>query len=1006
MGAWIVSRTGRRALAGHLPRAFAVLLAVLLVTWSPCVHAQGGALPQLSGGREQTANPSAREQIRDRIRLAISHYQTGRCIDALPVAKAVADDIRTAFGALHPDLVAALNIAALCHKALAQYEEAEAGYREVIELAETIFGADTFEVAVPLDNLGNLYLEQHLYAKAEPLKRRALDIFVAVKGPESISTLTALQNLGAVYYGQGRHPEAEQHYRQALAIANKVMRPDDPQMGRMLDNLAGAVRSQGRLADAAPLYERAIAIFQTALGPDHPDTILALQNHAILLGDVGEFAASEAQLLRAIAGNERNFGANHPVLVVALNTLANVQIDQKRWSDAVVTLRRAALIMNARRTTTPRAKPGNRREQYTVTYRKLAQALLYAYPGDPAAMDEAFQAAQRALSSDAATALSQMAARFSAADPAIGAVLRERQDLIHEAETIDQKLLAATARPGAQRDRAADEQLRTRGGEVGKRLSEIDAILARDFPGYAALADPQPLGIDKTRGLLRPGESLVLTLTVPAIGKSPDESYVFAATREAARWATIAMDGATLVRTVQALRCGLDATRWQEHACARMLGTGPIEGVMPFDLERAYKLHQVLLGGIADLVTNHHLMFVLDGPLTVLPPHVLVVSQPAPFALDPAGQYRAAAWLGRQKAITVLPSVVSLDALRSVARPSRAAQPFVGFGNPLLTGAAGSDRSAWAKQTCEAVASTGLVSQVRRSAPTLVAGMVFKGAAANLEAVRRQTPLPETADELCAVAAKLGSPTATVKLGAWATERSIKEMSRSGDLARHAIVHFATHGVVAGDLPALAEPALLLTPPDRASGEDDGLLTASEVAQLKLDADWVIMSACNTAAGGADNADALSGLARAFFYAGARALLVSHWAVSSDATVGLVTRAVEALKADPTIGRAEALRRSMIAELDKGPADETHPTYWAPFIVVGEGAGTAPLPVGAPVPPKSKPATKMVTGTLKPAEKKKREAAKSSPPIQPAAANTLTPAVQPQAPARAITPRQ
>jgi CHAT domain-containing protein len=130
-----------------------------------------------------------------------------------------------------------------------------------------------------------------------------------------------------------------------------------------------------------------------------------------------------------------------------------------------------------------------------------------------------------------------------------------------------------------------------------------------------------------------------------------------------------------------------------------------------------------------------------------------------------------------------------------------------------------------------------------------------------------------------------------------------------------------------------------LTPPDRASGDDDGLLTASEVGQLKLDADWVVLSACNTAAG-ANNvagAEALSGLARAFFYAGARALLVSHWAVDSEATVDLITKAFDEIKRDASVGRAEALRRSMLALIARGGRN-AHPAVWAPFIVVGEGA--------------------------------------------------------------------
>ena len=134
------------------------------------------------------------------------------------------------------------------------------------------------------------------------------------------------------------------------------------------------------------------------------------------------------------------------------------------------------------------------------------------------------------------------------------------------------------------------------------------------------------------------------------------------------------------------------------------------------------------------------------------------------------------------------------------------------------------------------------------------------------------------------------------------------------------------------------EPGLILTPPDKATAEDDGYLSASEIASLKLDADWVILSACNTAAGSAEGAEALSGLARAFFYAGARALLVSHWAVYSDSTVKLITKALSVMASDKTVGRSEALRRSMLVLIENGDPHEAHPAYWAPFVVVGEGA--------------------------------------------------------------------
>jgi len=200
--------------------------------------------------------------------------------------------------------------------------------------------------------------------------------------------------------------------------------------------------------------------------------------------------------------------------------------------------------------------------------------------------------------------------------------------------------------------------------------------------------------------------------------------------------------------------------------------------------------------------------------------------------------------------------------------------------------------------------------------------------------------LPGTARELKAMADIFGAGSSRVFTRSTATEAQV----RRADLSQARVIAFATHGLTpadpvgeasASELFELAEPGLVLTPPGQATPEDDGFLSASEVSTLRLNADWVILSACNTATGDAATAG-LSQLARAFFYAGARNLLASHWPVDDEVAAKLTVRTLALEQAGTP--RAEAFQQAM-REIRSDPAhaEWAHPFYWSPFVLIGDG---------------------------------------------------------------------
>jgi CHAT domain-containing protein len=181
-----------------------------------------------------------------------------------------------------------------------------------------------------------------------------------------------------------------------------------------------------------------------------------------------------------------------------------------------------------------------------------------------------------------------------------------------------------------------------------------------------------------------------------------------------------------------------------------------------------------------------------------------------------------------------------------------------------------------------------------------------------------------------------------LKLGKDANEDAVKTI----DLSRFKVVAFATHGLVPGELDGLTQPALALSAPAVAGIGGDGLLTMEEILALKLDADWVVLSACNTGAGAGAGAEAASGLGRAFFYAGTRVILVTNWSVHSQSARELVSDLFARQTANSRLGRAEALRQAMMALAD-GPGyvgadgktefSYAHPLFWAPYTLIGDG---------------------------------------------------------------------
>jgi CHAT domain-containing protein/tetratricopeptide (TPR) repeat protein len=927
---------------------------------------------------------------------ALQQYRTlagsGAYAEALPYAQRLVSLSEREFGADHPNTAVSLNSLGLVYRGLGRLKEAEDAFRRAAAIQEHARGPDDPQIIVSLNNIASTLIEAERFSDAESLLRRAQKIGAAklpADDPLRLDTLAnlarvasgkaemdeaealmkqvvaarertlgidhprfadALHNLGAFYQLEGRYEEAESLLQRALTIRERVLGRDHPDVATSLDTLASLATAQARLAPpersarlldlAEQRYGRAIEILTRRFGESHPRTIAASVNRASLLVIKRDFPAATEIFKRAIAIEERRGGPNDASLAQPLDELANIySVDGRR--DLAEPLRRRALAIRES-TVGPNdpdtamtlvnlaidvAESGRaaealqlaqhasaaliERASHAVEERGAASAAeqqsmrdvflkhvdlaarQHARGGedDAALLEAAFASGQMAQGVDTARAINRMATRFAVGDTALAVKVRQRQDLADRRQQLDRDLYRRIGQPD-QGDRAEIARLREALAQADADLARLDGEIAKTFPSYADLVATRPVTLADVRSLLGPSEAL-LSLAV-----DKNATYLWLIKRNATIFKAVAIGAAELDTTVAALRAGLDFSRTGDFASTK------------FDVALAYELYRRLLGSIEgglDGVDN--LLVVANGALQSLPPAVLVTDAPAAAAND----YRAAHWLIDRMAITVLPSVQTLKSLRRLPRARRPAVAFVGFGDPLLGEGAGA-----------------------ASARNLPPAAFYRRGGADIKLLRRLPRLPETADELLAVAATLGEGPDSVYLRERATKRRVASM----DLSDYRVIEFATHGLMAGDFKGLAEPALVLTPPATATPQDDGLLTASDITRLRLNADLVILSACNTAApDGHPGAEGFSGLAKSFFYAGSRALLVSHWPVESTAAVKLTTRTIREMAALNEVGPAEGLRRAMRAlRDDPSEAYFAHPGAWAPFVVVGEGA--------------------------------------------------------------------
>lgn len=761
------------------------------------------------------------------------------------------------------------------------------------------------------------------FAAAETAYRAALALQQKAQGAGSPDTFAPLIRLALQLSNQGRYPEADLLFDRAAALAPRAADPLARALvlhhrGLHLANRGDNDAALAMLTRAGEAYAAHVApgdfialpegFTAAPLAFDLVQTramvgmVEALRNRAAVLRAAGRAEESVAMAREAAQLAARTPGAARTDVIAArlartagasqaavgAEALASRDFAQAaaRFARGLPRSRPYADTLLLRAATVPPRDAAPLCADALAVLKALREGTTaarvapcvdaFALAGDQASLALGFEAMQLAQGAVTTTQIARAAARLgeSRRNPAAATAIRAREDAqAGLAALFRQRDAVIDGRaPGGQQALAALDRRIT---EAEARFADADAAAQAAAPGYPQLVQSLA-SADEVQRALRPGEALVATFVPP--GAREGWTFVLADGRIAA--ARIGASGDAIAALVTRIRAGVEAG----------------DDSKPFDAAAAHALYEALFAGVAQpLAAARSLLVVPTGPLLSIPFGLLVEAPP-----PRPDSHEGARFLLARLPVAHVPAASSLVALRR-AGPSRAPHPWFGFGDPRPLPAGPAARAFPADPGCGRLLSL-------------------------------LPALPTAGIELRASAAFFGAGPGQVRTGSAFTVPTVERV----DLRDYRILHFATHGLLPAELACLSDPTIVASLPAGARDATGALLGSGAVLDLDLDADVVVLSACNTG-GGQAGGESLSTLARAFFYAGARALLVTHWYVNDVAATRIVALALRNVSQGQ--GMAEALRaaqRDFMALPGGG-----HPALWAPFALIGPGPEAA-----------------------------------------------------------------
>lgn len=803
------------------------------------------------------------------------------------------------------------------------FAAAEDAFRDALAVQQRILGPNNPGLALPLMHLGLQISNQHRFAEADGFFKRAAALLAAKPDPLVEGRLELY--LGMHEANQDNFTAAAEHTAEAERIFAAQVPPATLAAARRgetgasrgapdtydslffdLDTETGILglsnvwRFQGMLAYRKHKYELASRLAQQA---ETLVKISGLGTKATLPRVVRVAALTEqaqGRINQAVTGLSDSvrlfsqYAPNERPVAVTLFLIGRALEREGRTDAALERFRRGAKILTERHLGLP--------ESFITPYLDTLYAAAKANPREAEKLDaEMSEASQFVQSSLTAQFIAKAAARLASGDQRVSAALRELQDDELALKNLFVERDAEAQKPEQLQN--ADELARIDAKIAAAEAKRNDAEAAAQAaaPAYGQLVQANA-SAESVMRLLGPDEALF------DIQLGREHSYGFLVTpRKVVAY--------RLALTLEQATAAVDRLR----KTAQVFFTADGQPRIPiYDIAEANALYRTLFGPIGPALAGvKHLVIAPSGPLLSLPFEMLVTA-PTPAVTN--GDYRTVPFLLKRFAVAYVPAPQTFVGLRQIKAPSAAPLPFIGFGD-FQPASKAQLAKAFPPDRCKE----------------------------DYEALSELPKLPGTREEVLGIGKLLGARPEDILLGPAFTRAAVEKI----DFRQYRVIHFATHAFLPSELHCKSEPSILMSVPPTAASAADAFLEGSEVLHLKMDADLVVLSACNTAgpggAGSGGSGESLSGLARDFFFAGTRGLLVTHWEVDDDSADYITTRTMETMR--PGSGERDTVDALRQAKLDriagKGvtPGSGTlfsHPFAWAPFVLIGDGLRVPP----------------------------------------------------------------